>query len=65
MLPNKSSNGGVIKSATVLLYGKWNMCFGFGVLFGVGVFFVWKGWKKGNGMGWGPIQREKVGVEGL
>lgn len=38
---------------------------GLGVLFGVGFFFVWKRGGKGNEMVWGPVQREKVGVEGV
>lgn len=37
---------------------------GLGVLFGVGFFCLERG-KKGSEMDWGPVQREKVGVEGL
>lgn len=60
MLPNKLSNRGVIKSAAVLLYGKWNMCFGFGGFVWLwGLFCLFGRGEKGNEMDWGPVPRAK------
>lgn len=62
MLPNKLSNRGVIKSTVVLLYGKWNMCFGFGgfcLLVGI-VLFVWKGGEREMKWIGAPFQEQNV-----
>lgn len=67
MLPNKLSNRGVIKSAVVLLYGKWNMCFGVGGFVWLWGLFCLFGKGGGREMKWvgAPFHEQKVVGEGL